>query len=281
MKKRSIVLLGILAIVLNSCVYSLFPIYTEDTIVFKEELLGRWSLQGDKAENYIDFRRIDEESEEEKEDNSKYVYSIEIQDGFTMSSNEPLFIMEDGKKIYNEDSIKLIMKRRLTQVREKNEGDEMTSETSKSNKPEKDNSNSIKEFTGTISVYEEKGYRMTVMEDGKAFEYTAHLARIGEDIFLDIYPETEFSSNLLTNNYFPVHTFFKLAVENNKLTITSFDLEKLNKLFESNLIRIRHENVEGSVLITAQPEEMQKFFDKYADDENVFDEPNTYNRVVL
>ena len=60
-----------------------------------------------------------------------------------------------------------------------------------------------------------------------------------------------------------------------------FDLEKLNDLFESNLIRLRHENVDGTILITAQPKELQKFFDTYADDESVFDTRETYSRASV
>jgi len=72
----------------------------------------------------------------------------------------------------------------------------------------------------------------------------------------------------------------KMDMKDGKLNLTMFDLEKLNKLFDSNLIRLRHENVDGTVLITAQPKEIQKFLEKYADDESVFESIETYARVV-
>jgi len=82
-----------------------------------------------------------------------------------------------------------------------------------------------------------------------------------------------------SSNFMPVHTFIKLKFTNNQLDLTAFNLEKLNKLFESNLIRLRHENVDGTVLITAQPDEIQKFIDQYSDDETVFEETEHYKRI--
>ena len=62
MKKfRSYFALGALLILLNSCVYSLFPIYTDDTLVYFPELLGRWEIEGD--EDYIEFSNLPTEKD--------------------------------------------------------------------------------------------------------------------------------------------------------------------------------------------------------------------------
>ncbi|MCR9081468.1 MAG: hypothetical protein NXH89_03550, partial [Cyclobacteriaceae bacterium] len=71
----------------------------------------------------------------------------------------------------------------------------------------------------------------------------------------------------------------KLRLTGQKLVLTPFDLEKLNRLFESNLIRLRHENVDGTVLITAQPKEIQKFLERYSEDETVFEDADIYERI--
>ena len=88
-----------------------------------------------------------------------------------------------------------------------------------------------------------------------------------------------YSAEGLGSNMIPVHTFAKLKFSGMQLYLTSFDLEKLNKLFESNLIRLRHENVDGTILITAQPKEIQKFIDKYSEDESVFEDTETYQKA--
>jgi hypothetical protein len=72
----------------------------------------------------------------------------------------------------------------------------------------------------------------------------------------------------------------KLGLEGNQMNITPFDLEKLNELFKSNLIRLRHEYVDGNVLITAQPEEIQAFIKRYSNDESVFEDTDTFTRFI-
>ena len=109
MKKRSIIWLGVLAIMLNSCVYSLFPIYTEDTLVFKSELLGTWDL-GDNS--YLIFQKGSQEDEEE---DSEMKYTLEIKEGFTMSSDEPISIEIDGETVYDENRIREEMLRRMAE----------------------------------------------------------------------------------------------------------------------------------------------------------------------
>lgn len=135
------------------------------------------------------------------------------------------------------------------------------------------------DFKGTTYVSTEESYKMIVVEGEERTAYQAHLAQIGEDYFLDIYPLPEYTNDVFDGNMFPVHTFFKLSVDEEEMRMTMFDLEKLNELFESNLIRLRHEYVNGNVLITAQPKEIQKFLDKYSDDENVFDGEAIYSKI--
>ncbi len=188
-------------VLLNSCVYSLFPIYTNDTLVYFPELVGRWEMQGD--EDYIEFSNLPTE-----------------------------------KDIF---------------------GGSTETESSESKTT--------------------RNYRVVIMDDGEEKDYVGHIAEIGKDFFLDLYPNTRDYDATLYSNLMPVHTFIKLKFLDNQLYLTSFDLEKLNKLFESNLIRLRHEKVDGSILITAQPKEIQKFIDRYSDDETVFEDKETYKRA--
>ncbi|MEP1034980.1 hypothetical protein [Ekhidna sp.] len=281
MKKRSIILIGLIAIFLNSCVYSLFPIYTEDTLVFKEELLGTWDLGDD---SFMIFERGSEEEEKKEDEDKEYKYSIDIKEGFTISSDEPISMEIDGKTVYDEDVIRKEMLRRMSQS-EPVLQDTAESEASKK-LFEKASSVAKKgnlEYEGSVAVFEDKSYRLTVVEEDKDSEtaYVAHLVDIGGDLFLDLYPITNYNSKDFSDNYFPVHTFYKVEVTKDHFTMIHFDLDKLNDLFESNLIRLRHENVDGTILITAQPKELQKFFDKYADDESVFSGRETYSRSSL
>lgn len=198
-KAKSIFAFGLLVVLLNSCVFSLFPIYTEDTLVYFPELIGRWEMEG--YEEYIEF------------------------------INFP----EDGEP---------------------------------------------------FDPVNAKNYLVVIMEGGERQDFVGHIAEIGKDFFLDLYPSDrdsyqseEYYLKNLYSNMLPVHTFIKLKYANDQLDLTAFDLEKLNKLFESNLIRLRHENVDGTILITAQPKEIQKFIDRYSDDESVFEDTEIYKRA--
>ena len=275
MKKRSVALLAVLAVLLNSCVYSLFPIYTEDTLVFKSELLGKWSL-GDKG-SYLLFE-LDGDLEDDKD--KDYAYSIEIEEGLTISANEPIFVMENGEKIYDEEKIREIM---LERMAESEDSDSVADQVGDNSTSKKGTNPRDTEYSGSVSLYEKKSYVLTIVDDeGKKEKYRAHLVDIGGDLFMDLYPlEMDFNSNDISDNYFPVHTFFKVKVSEDKFRMIHFDLDKLNKLFDSNRIRLRHENVDGTILITAQPKDLQKFIDKYSEDESVFHEEEIYHRVDI
>lgn len=206
-KAKSFLAFGLLVFLMNSCVYSLFPIYTDDTLVYFPELIGRWAMEGE-PEEYIEFS-----------------------------------ILPVKKGIF-------------------------------------DNSSSVTSEAVSESLSKEKRYQIVVMEDGVKEVFIGHIAEIGKDFFLDLYPSEYYSDGTLGSNMMPVHTFVKLNYIKDQLDLTPFDLEKLNKLFESNLIRLRHENVDGIILITAQPQEIQKFIDRYSDDESVFEEKETYKRTI-
>lgn len=199
----SILLLSLLS--LYSCVYSLFPIYTEDTLVFLPDLVGTWEEGG-----------------------------IEI--AFEAYFNEQI----DSSNFELENEVKEWLKKR-----------------------------------------KENGYKMTVNDSDGSIEYQVRIAQIGKNLFMDMYPNpsgSKFEGRVI-ENFIPVHTFSKIEVLDQTLVITDFDLEKLRDLFKSNLIRLRHENVEGDIIITAQPEEIQKFLKIYAEDEGVFESPDEYRKV--
>ncbi len=273
--KKSILLFCVIA-TLSSCVYSLFPIYTDDTLVFKEDLLGKWATNEDGSE-YLLFESTNDKKEDEAEENQQK-YSIEIREGFTMSSDDPISMVINGDTIYDDVIIKEEMLRRLAKI----ESPEKQQESIADKVVEKVKSSfKDKEYNGTVAVYDtEKSYKLKAVSNKGEQNYIAHLVDIGGDLFMDTYPVADYSSSNFTDNFFPVHSFFKITIKENEFILTHFDLDKLNKLFESNLIRLRHENVDGTILITAQPKELQKFIDKYSDDESVFDYSESYAKIT-
>lgn len=53
MKRKAFFLIALLALTMSSCIFSLFPIYTPESLVFKPDLVGLWQLGADKT--YMQF----------------------------------------------------------------------------------------------------------------------------------------------------------------------------------------------------------------------------------
>ncbi|MCG6189293.1 hypothetical protein [Maribellus maritimus] len=112
-------------------------------------------------------------------------------------------------------------------------------------------------------------------KDEKESEFSVHIVKLGGHYFLDFYVEEYFDDdnlNLASFHIIPVHTFAKLTVEENKLIINWFDQNWLEDLIKENKIRIHHENNGDVILLTAKPNELQKFVTKYVNSEEAFED---------
>lgn len=301
---------GLLVFLMSSCVYSLFPIYTEDTLVYLPELVGKWITDPDNPDDYIEFTPmsdsdIDKEdgiTMNEDSDGDRDTYSYAMQgNGWSIKSDDPITVEIDGEEVSDPKRVKAYYDELFAgmQTDAQKAVGKMTEQLDSAINSEgnqfgqflEDLGNGVGElgkalketeakFKGSAYITRDESYKMVVMQNNERFVYQAHVAQIGEDMFLDLYPLPEFSDAAFGANLFPVHTFMKLNMQDGNLELTQFDLEKLNKLFESNLIRLRHEMVDGVALISAQPEEIQKFLDRYSNDETVFENKETYTKLV-
>ena len=133
-------------------------------------------------------------------------------------------------------------------------------------------------------------------------EFEVHLVKLGETLFFDFFPgdvedlaydgkkmsfsafsnfssdkqDTDFIhlNSLYYQHLLPVHTFAKVEIEGGKIKIFQFDPEYIDKLFKERRIRIQHEETAGGqMVLTAPTSELQKFFEKYANDEKAFLDP--------
>jgi len=95
--------------------------------------------------------------------------------------------------------------------------------------------------------------------------------KINKQVFLDFTP-FEIESNLsgqslLKNHYVSVHSLVKYDVfPNGNIGFKWLDEDKIESLFEQKKIKIKHEKIgfyNHKYLLTAQPEELQKFIKKY------------------
>lgn len=95
--------------------------------------------------------------------------------------------------------------------------------------------------------------------------------KINKQVFLDFTP-LEYEVNLgvqslLENHFIQTHSLVKYDLLKNKsISIKWLDEDKIESLFEQKKIKIKHEKIgffNDKYLLTAQPEELQKFIKKY------------------
>ena len=116
-------------------------------------------------------------------------------------------------------------------------------------------------------------------EEGKKGSFVAHLVRLQNRLFLDVYPseppwEIEDPNKLeLPYNYFfliPAHTFIKIDFNGPQLKMWLTKDEEMEKLLKEEPNAVKHTFIEDKLILTAPTKELQNFVLKYADDKRVF-----------
>ncbi|WP_215225456.1 hypothetical protein [Echinicola shivajiensis] len=122
----------------------------------------------------------------------------------------------------------------------------------------------------------DKLYRLEHVQNRDTVIFDLFLVKLDKYLYLDFFVD-DYKSKNLENEFaafhlYPVHSFAKVSFKGNEIIINLFDSEYLGKLIEQNRIKISHEVAAEDILLTASPEELQKFVIKYSDDENIFDD---------
>ena len=116
-------------------------------------------------------------------------------------------------------------------------------------------------------------------EEGKKGSFVAHLVRLQNRLFLDVYPseppweiEDPNKVELLYNCFFliPAHTFIKIDFNGPQLKMWSTNDEDMEKFLKEEPNAVKHTFIEDKLILTAPTKELQNFVLKYADDKRVF-----------
>jgi len=137
------------------------------------------------------------------------------------------------------------------------------------------------DWTFTPPKEDDYEYRLLVThpEEGEEEEYRIHLVQLGDDFYFDIYPGE--NRGLLLTEWLACHTFGKVEFRGEAIIYYPFDYDWLKGLFDQRKIRLRHERVSDTrILLTASPEELQKFLLKYGKDENAYLDPIRLERPL-
>jgi hypothetical protein len=134
----------------------------------------------------------------------------------------------------------------------------------------------------------EKAYKLILLnnEDNTKGSFYAHLIKLEDRLFLDVYPsrlpcaQPDPNEDWLLNTFFliPSHSFVIIDSIEPRLKMRWTNQDELKKLLKEKPDAVKHELVEDGIILTASTEQLQPFVFKYADDERVFSEETILTR---
>ncbi len=124
-------------------------------------------------------------------------------------------------------------------------------------------------------------------EEGMKGSFVAHLVKLQDKLFLDIFPselpwnpEDPNKMDWPYNSLFliPAHTFVKIDSIEPQLKLRLTLESKMEELLKENPSALEHTTVGDKLVLTGSTKELQAFVLKYADDERVFTDQVTLSR---
>lgn len=137
----------------------------------------------------------------------------------------------------------------------------------------------------------DKGYRLVIREaDGKTGEFQAHLLKLGDTLFLDLFPDQMAMEESNRDGYYqahlqPMHSFLKVSRIEPTLEMAPLNLVWLATFLKENPSAIRHEVVgrdkeDRQIILTASTRDLQAFMLKHRNTPDAFgDEPIRLERI--
>lgn len=125
--------------------------------------------------------------------------------------------------------------------------------------------------TAYLLRFQEKG-----TTDLSFSEFKVHLIKLSGIYFLDFFPErnerdSKNGPDLFDLHLFPVHSFARLDMDEEGVTIRWFDPDWLKGLAESGQLELNYELEDGTCLLTAPTDRLQEFVIKYANEVSAFE----------
>lgn len=271
--KNNIILLVVLLISLSGCITSLHPLYTEDTIVINDDLIGKWVDQKTSHATFeISRKALWHFFNEER--------TVDIYQQYPLETPFPS----------TQEGVEKLIKEQAEKRHERFEGAPLEDlEYNKATMAEKIENQYYKlKVRGTDAFHSWNNYEDMYM----------YVTEIDEEYFIDFYPIRKQRSFKLVNydNKVSTHTFAKLEIGENEICIKKFNTDYLKELIFAKKIRLKHEIIEAEpmselmkglempridnneIVLTASTEEMRAFIAKYKDDPKMFIECQTFTK---
>lgn len=133
--------------------------------------------------------------------------------------------------------------------------------------------------TWTFQKSGDKAYELTYTEDGVPSQLDAHLGRLGNFLFLDLYPrEPDLENDFYKFHLLPAHTFWRVWIEGDVLRLAVLDNDWLKEMVDQKKVKIGHERLENSIILTASTKKLQDLVVKFAEDTSAFPRPASLDR---
>ncbi len=118
----------------------------------------------------------------------------------------------------------------------------------------------------------DSSYALAYVESNDTSWFVAHLLSLGNDLFMDMYPDpSDVLSDAYKEHLIGAHTFSRIELDSNGLTISVLDSDWLRGQVESGSLKIAHELLgPGDLVLTAGTDDLQKFIGSIADDSLAF-----------
>ena len=129
----------------------------------------------------------------------------------------------------------------------------------------------------------EKEYQMRLLDnDGKEGRFEAHLIELEGMMFLDIFPDGEAledMQNFYKTHILGAHTFMKVEQIDPNLQLRPMNPDAVSDILKDDPNLLKHEQMDGGIVLTAPTEQLQKFVVEYANVEDVFEEAMEMRRL--
>jgi len=139
---------------------------------------------------------------------------------------------------------------------------------------EKDNTNNPEIWKFAAST--NNAYSLTVVEDGKTGEFSAHLFKLNDERFLDLIPtDCKYAtdqSDLVAYSMFPGHLLARVPQIDPTLKLFFFDFDWLDNYLKENPTALEHHQEGDRMVITADTSALQNFVLKHLGTNELFKE---------
>ena len=127
-------------------------------------------------------------------------------------------------------------------------------------------------------------YKLTVTEDGKTGEFSAHLFKLKGEQFLDLIPtDCNYATNqadLVAFSMFPGHLLLHVPQIEPTLKLAPFNFDWLAKYLDENPKALAHHREGDSIVLTADTSALQNFVLQHLGTNELFAVPDSGGEMV-